>query len=544
MEMKREMEMKKLPLKPLGDGLKRLCVLMSLLLSPMILPGCGQEAKKAVNDPCTNNTDCADDICHNGTCCSRDPADNGGPCQGPGNCKSFRCVSSKCAPGTTAEGQPCRFSEECASRMCISSKCQAQPRPDAGPDAGVDTMQPDAMQPDALVPDASVPDAPVPDATQPDAPTPDALMPDAFLPPTNFQIATSKAVHPTYGTPAVARGKDGYLVVWRSSTALYGRLVDLKGVPAATPDFLIASGNVQRNPAVASNGTDYLVVWDSNVQLFANLVTSTGSVGVLRSLNGQPPEGSPSAAYDGKNFLVTWQGEYGTSNHYIYGRQVSSAGVPVGSVKFTITDKNKGYPVDTAVASDSKTYLVTWNDYRSGTNHQIFGRALDLSGTPLGTADQQISKTASYDKMNPAVAAGPTHYFVAWDDFLQSTKVADIAGARVQASATGTPYVKVLDAADIPIRYAGIAEANPAVAHDGKNFLVVWSENQSGTKYDISGSRILPNGTVLDTKGIPISVTSGYQRFPALAFGVANYLAVWNDNRKATRYVYGALVNP
>lgn len=574
MHKEKEMEMGRMPREPMGDGLKRLCVVMSLLLSPMLLQGCGQDAKKAVNDPCINNSDCADDICHNGTCCSPNPADNGGPCQGPGNCKSFKCVSSKCAPGTTADGQPCRYSEECASKMCISSKCQAQPKPDAGVDAGVDATQPDMMQPDSLVPDslipdAAIPDAPAPDAALPDAPAPDAavpdslvpdvmqpdslvpdslmpdaLMPDAFVPPTNVQIATSKAVHPTYGTPAVARGKNGYLVVWRSGTELYGKLVDLKGTPAATQDFLIASGNVSRNPAVAANGTDYLVVWDNVSKLFATVVTSTGTVKPAKDLNGKPPEGSPSVAFDGKNFLAAWQGEYGTSNHQIFGRQVSSAGVPAGSAKFTITDKNSGIS-DTSVASDGKTCLVVWHDKRgNGTRYEIFGRALGLSSNPLGTADQQISATASYNKTYPAVAAGPSHYLVAWNDYLQSTKIADIGGARVQASSTGTPYVKVLGSGDIPIRYGGIAEEYPAVAHDGKNFLVIWSENQSGTKYDIYGARILPNGTVLDTKGIPISVTSGYQRYPALTFGITNYLAVWNDNRKTARYVYGALVNP
>ena len=53
------------------------------LLSLLMSLGCSKDGKK-VNDPCANNTDCADSVCHQGICASAKPLNNGEPCDGDG----------------------------------------------------------------------------------------------------------------------------------------------------------------------------------------------------------------------------------------------------------------------------------------------------------------------------------------------------------------------------------------------------------------------------------------------------------------------------
>jgi len=116
------------------------------------------DSKKAVNQPCVNNTDCADQICHAGICASSSPKDNGGSCTGPGECKSFVCTNGKCAAGVRPLGGNCLHNEECASNKCLSNSCAGGSGADAGDagpsDANLDKGATDSQPPDIWIPDA------------------------------------------------------------------------------------------------------------------------------------------------------------------------------------------------------------------------------------------------------------------------------------------------------------------------------------------------------------------------------------------------------
>jgi len=85
----------------------------------------------------------------------------------------------------------------------------------------------------------------------------------------------------------------------------------------------------------------------------------------------------------------------------------------------------------------------------------------------------------------------------------------------------GTNYLVVWEVSDGP---------DPAVAFDGTNYLVVWQDDRAGN-WDIYGSRVSRDGTVLDPEAILISTASGDQESPTAAFDGANYLVAWYDNR-------------
>jgi hypothetical protein len=83
----------------------------------------------------------------------------------------------------------------------------------------------------------------------------------------------------------------------------------------------------------------------------------------------------------------------------------------------------------------------------------------------------------------------------------------------------------------------------PAVAFDGTNYLVVWMDGR-GTFYDIYGARLSRAGVVLDQGGFAISTAAREQLMPAVAFDGTNYLVTWTDYRSETNSdIYGARVS-
>ncbi len=70
--------------------------------------------------------------------------------------------------------------------------------------------------------------------------------------------------------------------------------------------------------------------------------------------------------------------------------------------------------------------------------------------------------------------------------------------------------------------------SDPSIAHDGTNFLAVWADNRKG--YDMYGTRLKSDGTVLDPTGIRLAQTKAYQYHnPGIAFNGSQYVIVYRD---------------
>ncbi|WP_437550013.1 MYXO-CTERM sorting domain-containing protein [Sorangium sp. So ce367] len=113
------------------------------------------------------------------------------------------------------------------------------------------------------------------------------------------------------------------------------------------------------------------------------------------------------------------------------------------------------------------------------------------------------------------------------------------------------PIVSPELAMDEPIAGPSLgAQSDAAVASDGTNFLVVWSDwrgdlTTSSDGADLYAARIAPDGTVLDPRGIPISTGPGAQEQPAISWDGTNYLVAWSDHQTGTNsQVYATRVSP
>jgi dipeptidyl aminopeptidase/acylaminoacyl peptidase len=134
----------------------------------------------------------------------------------------------------------------------------------------------------------------------------------------------------------------------------------------------------------------------------------------------------------------------------------------------------------------------------------------------------------------PSIASNDQIYFVAW--YQKTDSGFDIYGARI------TKDGKVIDEVPIPICTAADDQMFPSVAWGGENFLVVWQDRRSGTRWDVYGARVNPEANrgegeepVLDPDGIPIAVgKSSYDKVsPALSFDGENFLVVWRGKKSS-----------
>ena len=77
----------------------------------------------------------------------------------------------------------------------------------------------------------------------------------------------------------------------------------------------------------------------------------------------------------------------------------------------------------------------------------------------------------------------------------------------------------------------------PAIASNGSEFLLVWSDGS-----DIRGTRIDEAGNLLDTN-LVISNATGVQEMPQVASNGTDFLVVWADGRDADQDIYAARVS-
>ncbi len=137
----------------------------------------------------------------------------------------------------------------------------------------------------------------------------------------------------------------------------------------------------------------------------------------------------------------------------------------------------------------------------------------------------------------PAIGFDGTNYLVVWQDHRNGYW--DIYGTRVSVDGT------ILDPGGIVICGAPVDQMYPAIGFDGTNYLVVWQDYRSGVGYEIYGARVSPDGSVLDTAALLISRQASGTGAPGIGFDGTNYLVVWSEWRSGSGYdIYGKRIAP
>ena len=358
----------------------------------------------------------------------------------------------------------------------------------------------------------------------------------------------------TQVTPAVISYSGQWLTVWRDNrnggyADIYGSRISASGTVTDPSGILIASAaQLQEKPAVAFDGTNYLVVWQEDrvggppFDLYGRLIAPTGNQVDVDAIPISTSVGSqqyPAVAFDNDStYLVVWQDDRSGSGNDIYGTRVSTSGNvldPPGIAISTATGRQQ-FP---SIAFDGTNFLVVWADERGGSvsTDDIYGTLVEPDGSVLSPSGNVIADDDLWQD-NPSVAFDGTNYLVVWDDYGSGTFEEDIYGVRVNQS--GIP----IDDSSFAISTTAEGQYRPAVAFDGTNYLVVWFDKRNSNASDIYGARVHQNGYVLDASGTPIITFSGTQQYPFIVFDGTNYLVgCENYQDESPGNILGATVN-
>lgn len=159
---------------------------------------------------------------------------------------------------------------------------------------------------------------------------------------------------------------------------------------------------------------------------------------------------------------------------------------------------------------------------------------LDEPGEPFRIGGNPVHVLQGNFGATPNGAFDGTNYLVVWEELRHGSL--DVYAARVTRSGA------VLDPDGIQITTGPAKQIKPAVAYDGSNYLIVWADDRNGT-LDIYGTRLSPDGEVLDPEGIAVTTAAGTQSYPAVAFSASRFVVVWSDERKGRVDIYGVRIS-
>lgn len=361
--------------------------------------------------------------------------------------------------------------------------------------------------------------------------------------------------------PAIAfqTGGNRYLVAWEdrsgASWDIRGRTVTTGGVLGGIVP-LAGTAADEHAPAVACNGTKYLVAWETGPTLSLDVKGVMVDANLMNPVNlvistATSDQHAPSvAARPGGNFFVAWEDARGTSVD-IYGRTVSSAAVPGSEVLVTQGAMPNVGAIQTqrvpSVAADSNQFVVVWQDFRNSTlNSAIYGARVSAAGTVLDPMGVLLNNAAN-NQVAPSLAYNGTTFFAVWQDFRSPFTVGDIYGTPIHVDGMG---MNATVASGVLISRSSNSQSSPAVAFDGNNYLVVWSDvrNAAGAA-QIFGARITSAGSVIDSvTGIAIATQPNFDHIdPTVTYGGGFFFVAWEDyqlnNGVATTKVFGTRVD-
>lgn len=371
------------------------------------------------------------------------------------------------------------------------------------------------------------------------------------------QLVASTGARPVIaGSTGLAGFATYWLVAYQTSSyAIGGARVDETGTvsslgniipgsvssPCDGPDVAFV-GNTGKWFVVADCDNDPTQLWDYDVRLTD--VSTAGAVASSIDLIADNTVDSYGAS-------VAGFGSGGTQGFVTWGETPKSGGgtTKVRGVRITDSPLNLIMPyVDIATSAeissgesvapvhsdDFSLYFTAWADTRNGstppTYPDIWGARINYSGTLLTPTNFPISQSSNAET-SPAIAKCGSRYLVAWADTRGGFPSYDIYGSILDAA--GNVLIQ-----NIAISSATAQQDTPAVACNGTNFYVVWTDMRNGNA-DIYGTGVdASTGALLNVGGVPLVTELAADQHPAIAYSPVsgNYMVTW-DTGSAVAYI-------
>ncbi len=286
---------------------------------------------------------------------------------------------------------------------------------------------------------------------------------------TNYQSPTS----------IVGDGSGGAIVSWIDlrngvNYDVYARRINASGVPQWTADgvpLCNLTGN-QVESRIASDGAGgAIVMWDdargANVDIYAQRINATGTTqwtangtAVCLAAGNQSTGTVLADGFGGAYF--TWA-DYRGGSWDAYALRMNASGNRLWTENGIVVSAAAIDQVYPALAADgSGGVIVTWLDYRNGTNYDVYVQRVSPLGATQWTANGVAISTAGESQFAfESTSDGVGGVIVAWEDY-RAGVTGDLYALRVEAQYGywGHPEPIVTSAADVANDQGGKVAVN------------------------------------------------------------------------------------
>ncbi|MBM3314414.1 hypothetical protein FJY71_01035 [candidate division WOR-3 bacterium] len=354
------------------------------------------------------------------------------------------------------------------------------------------------------------------------------------------------------GGGAVAALGETCLVAWTnygaSSNDIYAARLTADGTVLDPGGFLVSDDTTEEyGPAVAAGTSGFLLAWTANRYDTINydMDVVAARVGITGQVIDTTPiqvaatpgwrHGGPTVAFAVDRYLVAWVRD--SSYDFVPAvecRRLTAEGVIMDTAVIPLPP-TQGTPSDQSVAADTSGFLVAW----CATDTLAYEGAvrcsrISLQGRVLDTLPLVLSDSG-HAAYGPRVSSGPGAFLGVWPDRVMTSS--DIRAARV------SPHGTVLETLAVLLTCGPDEQACPRVAACSTNALAAWLEMRS-QGYALHAGRVSAAGTLLDPSGFQVSAGPCYTFPPGIAYGAGKYLVAWTNLGSDRPGAYAARVTP
>ena len=304
----------------------------------------------------------------------------------------------------------------------------------------------------------------------------------------------------------------------------------------------------QEEYQICSDGSGgAIVVWQdwrwlsNNISIYAQHIDSNG---ILRwDVNGTAictadhNQFVPQIISDGAGgAIITWQDRRNGANYDIYAQRIDSNGIiKWGTNGIVICNANNDQEVPQICSDGAGGAIITWQDYRSGTNLDIYTQRIDSSGSVLWTINGVAICTESNEQYHPHICSDEAEgAIIVWHDTRESVSNVNIYAQRIDSN--GIPQWDVNGTA---ICTAGDHQLEHQIISDGTGgAIIVWEDERTGLNKDIYTQRIDSNGNLKwVNNGTAICSAGNNQLEPQIiSDGAGGAIITWYDLRTSVNY--------
>jgi len=324
-----------------------------------------------------------------------------------------------------------------------------------------------------------------------------------------------------YNPVIVSDDSGGAIIVWQSyngspTADIYAQRINSMGfvqwseygVPVSTVVF------EQDSISIIKDGLGgAILAWQdyrSNngfADIYAQRINSQGDM--LWTANGvnicnqAAAQRGPKVCTDGAGgIIVTWYDFRSTTDYNIYAQRQGPSGAIVWVVDGVVMNNNVAYAqIDPKIVSDNLGgAIISWTDYRTGITADIYAQRVNSTGAVQWTATGVIICTSANDQIkSQLVSDGNNGAYITWEDH-RNVGNSDIYAQRIASNAAinwaATGYL---------ICAAANNQTVPVIVSNGNlGAIVVWQDFRNGVNSDIYETGFNTSGLVSNNNEVSI----------------------------------------